>query len=111
MSLFTKVKMSPAKGQENGRTTADERKRIKPSRSHAKAVRKTNEPKRSRSDPALEHPPDQAVAESVSQAGCNGIDLQASWTERQQSFSGGGEEASFEFIEDQIQRVWSHAGA
>jgi hypothetical protein len=65
--------MSPGKGQENGQTTADERKRIESSRSHAKALRKTNEPKRSGSDSAREHAPDQTLAEHLSQKGAAGL--------------------------------------
>src|SRR6266511_1027513 len=110
MSLFTKVKMSPLKGQENGRTPTDERKRIEPSRSNAKALRKTNEPKRSRSHSALEHPPDQTLAENLSQKGRSGLGLQTARTPEQQSFVGRSEEGSLEFAEDEIQRLWTNAG-
>src|SRR5215207_5233515 len=101
MSPFTKVRMSPAKGQENGQTTTDEHQRIKPSRSHAKALRKTNEPKRSGSHSAREHPPDQTLAENLSQKGSRGLDLQAARSPEPQSFSGRRKETRLEFAEDQ----------
>src|SRR6266496_1414444 len=111
MSPFTKVKMSPAKGQENGQTTQYERQRIEPFRSHAKALRKTNEPKRSGRDAAVEHAPDQTLAENLSQKGSGGFGLSAARTPEPQSFSGRREETRLEFTEDQIPRLWSNAGA
>ena len=111
MSLFTKVKMSPGKGQESGQTTEDERERTEPIGSDAKAFRKTDEPKRSGHDPAPGYTPDQTVAESVSQAGSGRLGVETPWTEREQPFSGRREATSFEFVEDQIQRVWSDVGA
>src|SRR6266542_1434480 len=100
MSPFAKVRMSPLKGQENGQTTTDECQRIEPSRSHAKALRKTNEPKRSGSASAREHAPDQTLAEGLSQKRSGKLDIQAARTPEPQSFGGRCEETSLEFAED-----------
>src|SRR5829696_2501287 len=110
MSPFTKVRMSPAKGQENGQATTDEHQRIKPSGSHAKALRKTNEPKRSGSAAAREHPPDQTLAENLSQKGSGRLGLPAARTPEPQSFGARRQETRLEFAEDQISRFWTDLG-
>src|SRR6266516_3883787 len=107
MSLFTKVKMSPLKGQENGRTTEDERQRIEPVGSDAKAVRKTHEPKGSGQDPGLKYTPDQTLAESLSPKRSGKLDIQTARSPEQQSFGGRREEVRLEFTEDQISRLWT----
>src|SRR6266540_3425444 len=110
MSLFAKVKMSPSKGQENGPTTEHERQRPESLRSDAKALRKTNAPKRSRSDAAPEYTPDQTVAEGLSPAGSRRAGVETPRQAGEQSLSRRGEETRLEFIEDQVQGVWSDAG-
>jgi hypothetical protein len=77
-------------------------KRTKSVRGHAKAFRKTDEPKRSGSDPALEYAPNQTAAEGLSPKRSGRFGVKTSWAQGDQSFSRIGEETSLEFDEDQI---------
>src|SRR5215211_5269123 len=108
MSPFAKVKMSPAKGQENGQTTEYERQRIEPFRSHAKALRKKNEPKRSGCAAAREHPPDQTLAEHLSPKGGSRFSVQTPRSQREQPVSGRREETGPDPAENKIPRLWSN---
>src|SRR3990172_3102295 len=103
--------MSPSEDRKNGDTTEHEQQRNQPIGSNAKAVRETDESKRSRKNAEFEHATSEATFEKLPETRCKRFDLKTSGKKKQQLFDRRGEEKSVGFIEKQIQGFWTNVGA
>src|SRR5512141_2302383 len=110
MSPSRQQHRSPGKGQESGRTTRDEHKRIESIGSDAKTGRETDDPTRSGQYPGDDRSAGQTVAAGLSEGRSQGVGLEAAGKALQQPSAGGDETEGVGLAEEPIRGLWPHPG-